>query len=184
MQANSRQVSSNQPHLHPGLRRGATAPGNALCATVADHNRVAFDAARRNTGNTARWFWILSAALGTAPRAGPAVSRSPGRGHRQIRPTAGPAPAQQRETTCYCRPIARTSGMLLAQLAHREQHYLLYPNPWPKAKHLQRRVHGHGSFPLLLQLGASHDAAFQLATLCRGVRPGHAPGGRRGTYPR
>ena len=24
-----------------------------------------------------------------------------------------------------------------------ERHYLLYPNPWPKAKHLQRRWHGH-----------------------------------------
>ena len=34
-----------------------------------------------------------------------------------------------------------------------DYHYLLYPNPWPKAKHLQRRVHGHGSFPWLLQLG-------------------------------
>jgi tRNA G46 methylase TrmB len=31
---------------------------------------------------------------------------------------------------------------------------MLYPNPWPKAKHLQRRVHGHASFPLLLQLAA------------------------------
>ncbi len=32
-------------------------------------------------------------------------------------------------------------------------HYLLYPNPWPKSKHLQRRVHGHGSFSILLALG-------------------------------
>jgi tRNA G46 methylase TrmB len=32
-------------------------------------------------------------------------------------------------------------------------HYILYPNPWPKAGQLQRRVHGHASFPLLLQLG-------------------------------
>lgn len=34
-----------------------------------------------------------------------------------------------------------------------DYHYLLYPNPWPKAAHLQRRIHGHASFPLLLQLG-------------------------------
>jgi tRNA (guanine-N7-)-methyltransferase len=32
-------------------------------------------------------------------------------------------------------------------------HYLLYPNPWPKAKHLQRRWHGHSVFPTLLSLG-------------------------------
>ena len=34
-----------------------------------------------------------------------------------------------------------------------DQHYLLYPNPWPKKKHLQRRWHGHPIFPALLKLG-------------------------------
>ena len=32
-------------------------------------------------------------------------------------------------------------------------HYLLYPTPWPKARHLQRRWHGHPVFPSLLALG-------------------------------
>lgn len=32
-------------------------------------------------------------------------------------------------------------------------HYLLYPNPWPKSVHLQRRWHGHPVFPALLALG-------------------------------
>ncbi len=36
-----------------------------------------------------------------------------------------------------------------------EFHYLLYPNPWPKAAHLQRRLHGHADFPLLLSLGGT-----------------------------
>jgi tRNA G46 methylase TrmB len=34
-----------------------------------------------------------------------------------------------------------------------EYHFLLYPNPWPKAKHLQRRVHGGAGLFWLLQLG-------------------------------
>ncbi len=34
-----------------------------------------------------------------------------------------------------------------------EQHYLLYPNPWPKAKHLRRRWHGHPVFGCLVALG-------------------------------
>ena len=34
-----------------------------------------------------------------------------------------------------------------------EHHYLLYPNPWPKRKHLGRRVHGHAAFSWLLGLG-------------------------------
>lgn len=34
-----------------------------------------------------------------------------------------------------------------------EFHYLLYPNPWPKPGHLQRRWHGHPVFPDMLALG-------------------------------
>ena len=33
------------------------------------------------------------------------------------------------------------------------KHYLLYPNPYPKLKHLQRRWHGHPIFPAFLALG-------------------------------
>jgi len=36
-------------------------------------------------------------------------------------------------------------------------HYLLYPNPWPKAKHLQRRWHGSAVFPSLIELGGKLD---------------------------
>ena len=32
-------------------------------------------------------------------------------------------------------------------------HYLLYPNPYPKAKQMKSRWYGHPSFPLILQLG-------------------------------
>lgn len=33
------------------------------------------------------------------------------------------------------------------------RHLLLYPNPWPKSRHLQRRWHAHPVFPWLLALG-------------------------------
>lgn len=43
---------------------------------------------------------------------------------------------------------------LLAEAGIRlQRHYLLYPNPWPKIGHLQRRWHGHPVFPTLLELG-------------------------------
>ena len=35
-------------------------------------------------------------------------------------------------------------------------HYLLYPNPYPKSKHLKRRWHGHPIFPVMLAIGKSH----------------------------
>ena len=34
-------------------------------------------------------------------------------------------------------------------------HWLLYPNPWPKASQFKRRVHGHGAFPVLSRLGGA-----------------------------
>lgn len=44
-------------------------------------------------------------------------------------------------------------ALLVSDGLRLDYHYMLYPNPWPKATHLQRRIHGHPSFPLLLQLG-------------------------------
>ncbi len=32
-------------------------------------------------------------------------------------------------------------------------HYVLYPNPYPKARHLKRRWHGHPAWPYLLMVG-------------------------------
>lgn len=34
-----------------------------------------------------------------------------------------------------------------------DYHYILYPNPWPKQKHLQRRWHGGPLFPTIVALG-------------------------------
>ena len=34
-------------------------------------------------------------------------------------------------------------------------HYILYPNPWPKGKHLKRRWHGSAVFPYILELGGT-----------------------------
>lgn len=34
-----------------------------------------------------------------------------------------------------------------------DRHYLLYPNPWPKKRHLRRRWHGHAVWPSILALG-------------------------------
>ncbi len=34
-------------------------------------------------------------------------------------------------------------------------HYLLYPNPYPKSKHLGRRWHCHPSFPFIIALGGT-----------------------------
>ncbi len=58
------------------------------------------------------------------------------------------------------------------------RHFLLYPNPWPKPGHLQRRWHGHPVFPTLLALGGRMEMRsnweiyareFAFALECRGA---------------
>ncbi|MFT4580565.1 MAG: tRNA (guanine-N7-)-methyltransferase [Gammaproteobacteria bacterium] len=54
--------------------------------------------------------------------------------------------------------IARADCVDLWRLAAAQQwpishHFLLYPNPWPKAKHVRRRWHGHPVFGALTALG-------------------------------
>ena len=47
--------------------------------------------------------------------------------------------------------------MLLIDPLPIEKHYLFYPNPYPKAKHMKRRWHGHPIFPQLLQIAPYHE---------------------------
>lgn len=59
-----------------------------------------------------------------------------------------------------------------------EHHFLLYPNPWPKKKHLVRRWHGAPVFPAFVQLGGTIElrsnwsiyvGEFALALACVGI---------------
>lgn len=34
-----------------------------------------------------------------------------------------------------------------------KRHFILYPNPWPKSKHIQRRWHGSAVFPQIIKTG-------------------------------
>lgn len=74
----------------------------------------------------------------------------------------------------------------LAQAAgwRAHKHYVLYPNPWPKAAHLGRRWHGAPVFPAMLALGGELELRsnwrlyleeFQLALGCYGFESTLAP---------
>ena len=59
-------------------------------------------------------------------------------------------PANARLIRARCEDIWR---LLKAHGFSVQQHYVLYPNPWPKPGHLNRRWHAHPAFPDLLALG-------------------------------
>ena len=64
--------------------------------------------------------------------------------------------------------------LLLAAQIPVQRHYLLYPNPWPKVGHLQRRWHGHAVFPTLVALGGLIECrsnwAIYIEELAAGLR--------------
>lgn len=72
--------------------------------------------------------------------------------HRLRRNTPWGGPALNNFITVRAELVDFWQRLALARI-HPVQHYLLYPNPWPKKAQLQRRWHGHSIFPTLLSLG-------------------------------
>lgn len=157
LQANSRQVSSNQDFLHPGL---AVLVSKHLATSsrkpVADHNLAAFRLLTEELAARPRPL-VLDSFCGTGHSTATLASRHPDHlvvGIDKSSQRLGKHPAQVSGNYLLIHAQCEDVWQLLVEVgAQIDYHYLLYPNPWPKAKHLQRRVHGSASFPLLLQLG-------------------------------
>ena len=65
--------------------------------------------------------------------------------------------SQVRENLIFLRSPCYDVWRLLVEEYHLtlKAHYLLYPNPWPKPAHLQRRWYAHPAFLWLLRLGGT-----------------------------
>lgn len=157
MQAESRIVTSNQAFTHPRLaevvRRHLVAPSRK---PVAAHNRAAFAPLEQLQQQRARPL-VLDSFCGTGQSTVLLAARHPEHlvvgidksDHRLERHVAG-----GRDNYLLLRAECEDIWQLLLERGWRvDFHYLFYPNPWPKSRHLLRRVHGHPAFPLLLRLG-------------------------------
>ncbi|GAA5194031.1 SAM-dependent methyltransferase [Ferrimonas gelatinilytica] len=60
-------------------------------------------------------------------------------------------------------------------------HYILYPNPWPKSSHLQRRWHGGPLFPSILALGGQLELRSNWQLYLEEFSAALAEAGHRGT---
>lgn len=157
LQANSRQVSSNQQHPHPGL--AATVRKHLASdyrRPVAEHSRAAYRAVTECLEREARPL-VLDSFCGTGRSTALLARAFPDhlvvgvdKSDRRLARHTGGGEGNYCLLRADCEDIWQ---LLLADGLQVARHYLLYPNPWPKAKHLQRRIHGHGSLPLLVELG-------------------------------
>ena len=153
----SRPVSSNQTGLHsqlvPNLQRHIAHP---FRRPPAPHSVAAYRAlAERLTAQ--RQPLVLDSFCGTGMSTALLAQRHPNHlvvGIDQSAHRLGKHPPGTAGNYLLLQAQAEDIwALLLADSYRADYHYLLYPNPWPKRKHLQRRIHGHGSFPLLLELG-------------------------------
>mgnify|MGYP001579463154 FL=1 len=159
LHANSRPVSSNQRHLHPRLAATVTRHlGAPYRRPVADHSRAAYSTLRENLALKNRPL-VVDSFCGTGHSTELLSRRFPDHlvvGIDKSAQRLGKHPSGNGENYCLLHADCEDIWQLMVSdglvAAH---HFILYPNPWPKAKHLQRRVHGHGSLPLLPQLGGA-----------------------------
>ncbi len=157
MQASSPEVTSNQSGLHPRLARTVLRhlrhPDHS---PLAAHNRSAWEKLLPLLLADGRPL-VLDSFCGTGMSTAQlalrhprhlviGIDRSAHRLHRHVRAAGADYLLLQAE----CEPLWR---QLASERIRVDYHYLLYPNPWPKSRHLRRRIHGHPGFRDLLALG-------------------------------
>jgi len=152
----SRPVNSNQLHPHkklPALVHRHL--GNRHRKPIAGHSRAAFELLSSALESRARPL-VLDSFCGTGHSTAILAERHPDHlvvgvdksAHRLAKHAGGKA-SNYLLLQADCEDIWQ---LLLRRGMTLDYHYLLYPNPWPKSRHLQRRIHGSASFPWLLQL--------------------------------
>lgn len=158
MHATSRRIVTNQPGPHRDLAARVTrALTHPWRKPVAAHTREAFAQAEAWRAARAESPLILDAGCGVGlstrrlAQAFPdhavlGVDRSESRLTREHGPLPDNALLVRADLVDFWR-LAVAAGWQPVR------HYLLYPNPYPKAAHLKLRWHGHPVFPYLLALG-------------------------------
>jgi len=179
--ASSRRVTSDQPGIHPRLpavlsRHRQRAWARPPAAHAADA-LTAIEGARAVHGGAV----VLDSGCGNGEATLALARAHPGRlvvGIDKSAARLARVPRGDVSNLLFVRAdvvdiwrAARQRGWAVAA------HYLLYPNPWPKQRHLMRRWHGHPAFDDLVALGGrlelrtnwatyAEEFAFALADWC------------------
>lgn len=158
MQASSRAIVSNQPGPHQDLaRRVARGVEHPLRKPLAEHTLEAFEHVRQWRESRQEMPLILDAGCGVglstrtlarqfADHVVIGIDRSADRLSREHGELPDNALLVRADLVDFWRLALATDWRPV-------RHYLLYPNPYPKAAHLKMRWHGHPVLPVILALG-------------------------------
>ncbi len=158
---NSRSVSSNQTGVHPDLASTLTRHQNTIYQKpIADYAQIILDQIEQQRQAIGGRL-ILDSACGTGASSITLAEQFP---HDLI---VGIDQSEYRlnkqtikkNNLLFFRADLIDIWLLMSQQDWKiDQHYLLYPNPWPKKKHLKRRWHGHPVFPDILKISQQIEA--------------------------
>lgn len=161
----SRTVTSPQTSVHDGLDRLLQRHrSHPFEKPIAPYNQDAFAFAYKRWQGAGMPAFILDSGCGVGLSTLHLAARFPDHlvigvdqsADRLGRDVAWPAPRP--ENVLLVRADLADFWRLLARAEmFPAQHFLLYPNPWPKKKHLARRWHGHAVFPEMLLLGGHFE---------------------------
>lgn len=148
----SRPVYSTQTGVHPDLLHWVNRARTGFRKPIAPFNAEAFAKATQWLGST-HTPWILDSGCGTGHSSLCLAEQFPncrvvGVDRSAHRLSKTPS---MHDRILWVRADLVDFWRLLAASPWRPQrHYLLYPNPYPKAQHVKQRWHAHPVFPALL----------------------------------
>ena len=157
MEATSHIVTSNQ--LGPHERLGETVRKHIekpYLRPIANHTQQVFDRVQEQLTSSARPL-ILDACCGVGDSSRLLAKQFPDHWVIGIDKSESRLSRERTEAHPENLILERADLNDFYRLAHAagwklDRHYILYPNPWPKAAHLGRRWHGAPVFPVMLQL--------------------------------
>ncbi|MCG8465708.1 MAG: hypothetical protein MI750_12790 [Xanthomonadales bacterium] len=160
-------VHSNQQGVHEQLHKTLERHrGKAFQKPIAEHTKSAFEAVQARLNTEPDRPLVLDSGCGVGESTQHLAQRHPKAwvigidksAHRLGKSSADTPKLQslvhQQDNALWVRADLIDFWRLAQQAQWRPtHHYLLYPNPWPKSEHLQRRWHGHSIFATILALG-------------------------------
>ncbi|MCK5902026.1 MAG: hypothetical protein KAG28_02665 [Cocleimonas sp.] len=158
--ARSRCIQSNQDGMHPKLETIVNKHLNThYQRPIANHTQQAFDAIRKQVEQHTAPL-IFDSCCGTGLSTRHIAQNHPealvigiDRSAKRLSKTYSEAlPDNARLVQAECADFWRLAQQAQWKLS---QHFLLYPNPYPKSSQLKRRWHAHPSYPSLLALGGT-----------------------------
>jgi tRNA G46 methylase TrmB len=153
---NSKPVSSNQVTVHENLDALVTKHLSTANRTpIPDYVHDSFELMTRMLHQTGLPLW-LDSFCGTGISTRKLAEQNPDfcvigvdQSEQRLRAEPPPKPSNCLLIRSDCEALWR---LMAKKKVLTQRHTLLYPNPWPKASQLKRRVHGHASFKALLEI--------------------------------